>query len=121
MLNASGIHSRSSADNESAMGELFSCDASAQRYVLECWIKENPTVWNFIERKVLEDADSTGHASIALAFEHARTLDISNNRGRTFKLNNNMKAAMGRYLIGKYPSLRGKLKTRKSKCDWAFE
>ena len=102
-------------------------EARAARADLMAWISEHPGAWSRMEAEaasIVDKARPRGfkvRIPVSYLVDFERMRGVKTSAGDMFAINNNLKAAMGRYLVELHPEWREYIELRRSKADGAFE
>ena len=101
-------------------------EAKEARRDLMRWIGAHPAEWEAMEALASEEIAAAlamgrkPRVSVGYLVEETRRRGVSASYGDMFAVNNNLRAAMARYLVELHPEWSGYIARRRSKADKAF-
>lgn len=92
-------------------------DASEAVYRARRRIADCPELWEFIERRALEEVAAQRRFSMRSIMEEARRIDWTRTDGDPMRVNNNLQPAFSRLLLHDHPEAAPYVEVRKASCD----
>lgn len=92
-------------------------DASAAIHNAQKRIADCPELWQFIERRAMEEVAAKRHFSMRALMEEARKIDWTRTDGDPMRVNNSLQPAFSRLLLRAHPEAAPFIEVRRAACD----